>query len=355
MITVPGAFGVSSGTEGNTAGIAYAAEKTADDDSLQSSFEYKEYNSHTTYRSVLRIRMPDVYKNLSPEMDDDETVPIPGVLKTCASTDGSIMADTYIPQGICSTGDYWLVTAYDAGKKYPSVIYAINPVNKKLVSTILLPNKYHVGGIAFDGERIWLTGDTSDRYKGRPFVQYIRYDDFLELTAGSVAEVTEDGMSENIYIKNKPSFLECEGGKLWVGTYIGTKETKEGYVYGYPINYAEEGDVLNTTLFSVITAIDSSAQGMDIEGNYLYVSSSYKGDSPSIKSSFITKYEISPIANGTPNLYVGDRELSRVEVPKMNEEIFIEDDLIHINFESAAKRWKNPVIRTDRILAVSRP
>ena len=99
------------------------------------------------------------------------------------------------------------MTAYDAGKKYPSVIYAINPVNKKLVSTILLPNKYHVGGIAFDGERIWLTGDTSDRYKGRPFVQYIRYDDFLELTAGSVAEVTEDGMSENIYIKNKPSYL----------------------------------------------------------------------------------------------------------------------------------------------------
>ena len=312
MVTAPGAYVLSGGTEA-AAFIAYADEETdtADDVNLQSSFEYKEYHSHKTYRQVLRIRMPDVYKKLSSGMDDDETVPIPGMLNTCASTDGSIMSDSYIPQGICSTDTYWLVTAYDAGKKYPSVIYMIDSREKQLVSTILLPNKYHVGGIAFDGERVWLTGDTSDRYKGRPFVQYIRYDDLLELTGERVAEVTEDGISENIYIKNKPSFLECDGGKLWVGTYIGTKETKEGYVYGYSINDTEEGDILNTTLFSVITAIDSSAQGMDIEGNYLYVSSSYKGDSPSIKSSFITKYEISPIVNGMPQLYVEDRELSR--------------------------------------------
>ena len=339
----------------DAAGAVYAAGKTADDVSHQSSFEYKDYRSHKGYRTVLRLRMPDVYRKLSPGMDDDETVPIPGTVFTCAGKDGSIITDSYIPQGMCSTNDYWLVTAYDSGKKYPSVIYAIDSDEKKLVSTISLPNRYHVGGIAFDGERIWLTGDTSDRYKGRPFVQYISYNDFTDLAGMSVAEVTEDGLSEKIYIKNKPSFLECDGGKLWVGTYIGTKETKEGYIYGYSINNDEEGDTLNTTMFSVITAVDSSAQGMDIDGNYLYVSSSYKGDSLGIKSSFITKYEISPVIKGTPYLYAADRELSRTEVPKMNEEIFIEGNLLHINFESSAAKWKKPVIRTDRILAVSKP
>ena len=84
------------------------------------------------------------------------------------------------------------------------------------------------------------------------------------------------------------------------------------------------------------------------------MSSSYKGDSPSIKSSFITKYEISPIVNGMPQLYVEDRELSRTEVPKMNEEIFIEDNLLHINFESAATAYLMPVIETDRILALKK-
>ena len=81
LVIAPAASGLSFGT-GEAAGIAYAAgeTETADDDSLQSSFEYKEYRSHTIYRNALMLRMPDVYKKLSPEMDDDETVPIPGTL-----------------------------------------------------------------------------------------------------------------------------------------------------------------------------------------------------------------------------------------------------------------------------------
>lgn len=349
-------YGYTAGAEeGAAEGDAFAAEEAANGDSLRSSFVYKEYGSNAMYRNVLSIKMPDVYNKLSSGINDDETVPIPGTLFTCVSDGGSKVSDSYIPQGMCSTGTYWLVTAYDSDKKYPSVIYVIDPAEKHLVSTVSLPNKYHVGGIAFDGSRIWLTGDTSDKYKDRPFVQYIKYDHFLDLIDESIAEVTEEGISGKIYIKNKPSFLECEGGRLWVGTYIGTKGTKEGYVYGYPISDSEEGDILNTTLFSVITEIDSSSQGMDIEDGYLYVSSSYKGSSPSIKSSFVTKYEISPSLNGTPYLSAGEREQTRVEVPKMNEEILVEGDLLHINFESSAKRWKNPVIRTDRILAIKRP
>ena len=142
LVIAPAASGLSFGT-GEAAGIAYAAgeTETADDDSLQSSFEYKEYRSHTIYRNALMLRMPDVYKNLSPEMDDDETVPIPGMLATCASADGSLMSDSYIPQGMCNADPYWLVTAYDANKKYPSVIYVIDSEAKRLVSTLLLPNK----------------------------------------------------------------------------------------------------------------------------------------------------------------------------------------------------------------------
>ena len=355
------AFAYTVGTEdavtdaAENASEEAASEETASDGSPRSSFEYKKYSSHEMYRGILRLKMPDVYRKLAPDLNDDETIPIPGTLATCTSSDGGILSDSYVPQGMCRAGSYWLVTAYDSGKEFPSVIYVVDPVEKQLVSTLILPNTYHVGGIACDGTRIWLTGDTSDAYKGSPFVQYIRYDEFLGLIEESVAEVTEDSISENIYIKNKPSFLECEGGKLWVGTYIGTKGTKEGYAYGYPISDEEGREVLNTTLFSVITAIDSSAQGMDIEDEYLYVSSSYKGSSPSIKSSFVTKYQIRPIIDGAPYLYVGDRELKRVEVPKMNEEILVEDDLIHINFESSAEKWKRPVIRTDRILAVSKP
>ena len=327
----------------------------ADIYAAQSSFEYKLYPEHSQYREALDWCMYDASKTLSKGMDDKHTYPIPGLIETSYFRGGeSGTSDNYIPQGLCGTGDYWLITAYDSGKKTRSVIYAVDAGTTKLVSTITLPNKYHVGGIAFDGKRIWLTGDTSDKYKGDPFVQYIDYEKFLEMVKEPLYNVSKKEISENVFINNKPSFLECDEGKLWVGTYMGSKDTNEAYMNGYDIIEDENGVKLNTLMYSVITGIDSSAQGCDIEGNSLYVSSSYKGTSPFVRSSFITKYSIAPIKKDKSKLNVEKREVSRVEVPKMNEEILVENGMIYINFESGANRWNNAVINTDRILAVEK-
>lgn len=323
-------------------------------DTGQSSFDYKKYEQPSQYRRALKNRMKDVSKRLSPKMDDESTIPIPGLVETKIYTsDGIGTSDNYIPQGICSTGDYWLITAYDAGKKNLSVIYAVDPKEKSIVSTVSIPNKFHVGGIAFDGKRIWLTGNTSDKYQGKPFLQYIDYDAFLGMIKSNLYKMSKKEISPKVYIKNKPSYLEYDNGKLWVGTYIGTKDTKDAYMYGYPVVENEDGSAaLNTILFSVITGIDSSTQGVDIDGDDLYVSSSYKGTSYAVKSSFVTRYDISPVNNGKGILYVKNREKKRVEVPKMNEEIIVENGKVYINFESGANRWKYAVINTDRVLAV---
>jgi hypothetical protein len=53
-----------------------------------------------------------------------------------------------------------LVTAYDVRKKLNSVIYVIDMNSMELVSTLTMPNMFHAGGIAFDGENIWMTGET---------------------------------------------------------------------------------------------------------------------------------------------------------------------------------------------------
>lgn len=320
-----------------------------------SSFDYKIYPDHSRYKSVLKYRMKDVYTSLSNYMDDSATLPIPGLVETCTLHNGygSLSAD-YIPQGLCQAGKYWLITAYDARKLNNSAIYVIDKTKSRLISTLTVPNTYHLGGIAFDGENIWLTGDTSDRYKGDPFVQYITFTDFNKMITEPLYEITDNEISEFVYIKNKPSFLECDNGILWVGTYIGRKDTPESYMNGYSITEKEGRKKLNTTIYSQISGLDSSAQGADIEGNFLYVSSSFKGSSPDVKSSFITKYDITPIKKGNKTLNIENRESSRIEVPKMNEEIAVEKGRIYINFESAAQIWKNPVIRTDRLLAVKK-
>ena len=139
---------------------------------------------------------------------------------------------------------------------------------------------------------------------------------------------------------------------LWVGTYIGSKSSHDAYMYGYRIENTEKGAALNTIAVSVISGIDSSAQGADIEDDYLYVSSSYKGAIAGIKSSFVTKYSIRPVYEGRTVLDVEGREVKRIEVPKMNEELLVENGHIHLNFESATEVWRTAVINTDRILAV---
>ena len=317
-----------------------------------SSFEYKYYKNPQLYERALKRTMSDVHDSFSGKTFDEKTLPIPGLIETCIETGGVSSTSTqYIPQGMCRAGKYLLITAYDVKKKHNSVIYAVDMDDMTLVSTLTMPNRFHAGGIAFDGENIWMTGETSDKYKGNPFVQYMTYEIFLSHLDEPVSEVEESELSRYIYIKNKPSFLEYDNGKLWVGTYAGRKNTAESYMYGYEILGEKDNRRLNTIMYSIIAGIDSSAQGADIVGDYLYVSSSYKSASR-MKTSFITKYNLKKSETDTGDYLVEGHEMKRVEVPKMNEEIIVDGPTVYINFESGASYWKYALINTDRVLAV---
>lgn len=355
IVFFPGAFSPFSGTEATDKyDFVYAAVKTTDDDIHQSSFEFKRYADHSRYLNVLRFRMKNVYQLLGSSISEKRTIPIPGLVETYTVKDGKEKSsDQFVPQGLCRVDKYMLATAYDEKRESNSVIYAVDMTTMTLVSTLTLPNKYHVGGIAFDGSNIWITGDTSDKYTGEPFVQYMKYDRFLELIEKPLNEASVRDLSDRIYIKNKPSFLEYDNEMLWVGTYAGSKGTAEGYMHGYRIVRKEDDTSLNTMMYAVVKGIDSSAQGADIDGDSLYVSSSYNGLVPVAKTSFITRYNLGS-TNVMTDINVSGREISRIEVPKMNEEIFVYGNTIHINFESASEHWKAAVVNTDRILAVSK-
>ena len=67
---------------------------------------------------------------------------------------------TMVPQGICIAGDYMIISAYDASGQCDSVLYVLsntNPASRKYLTTLVLPNKAHVGGIAFDGSYLWVS------------------------------------------------------------------------------------------------------------------------------------------------------------------------------------------------------
>lgn len=59
------------------------------------------------------------------------------------------------PQAICKVNHYTLITAYDSSTNSKgasiskSVVYVLDS-NNELVKTLVLPDSYHVGGIAYD-------------------------------------------------------------------------------------------------------------------------------------------------------------------------------------------------------------
>lgn len=57
--------------------------------------------------------------------------------------------DTMVPQAMCTVEQFTLITAYDSDGGAKSVIYVLD-YNKNLVKTLILPDSYHVGGIAYD-------------------------------------------------------------------------------------------------------------------------------------------------------------------------------------------------------------
>ena len=321
----------------------------------QSSFAYKYYRSSNEFRNEFKDKMGDAYEIMRDYIDDDRTIPIPGILETYVKKNSKYRVQfNYVPQGLCRAGQYFLVTAYDGNKENNSVVYVIDKDRNKVVSTLTLPNRYHAGGITFDGERIWLTGDTSDKYEGKPFVQYIKYPVFEEMILKPLHKVSRDEISDRVYIKNKPSFLEYSNGMLWVGTYVASRNTERGYINGYPIRNDNGKVKLDLMLYRVINGIDSSAQGAAIFGNYLYVSSSYMGWLSRANTSFVTMYDIGEVVRDKTQINVSGKEFRRIEVPKMNEEITVDQGILYINFESAYDGWPAPVIRTDRIMAVKR-
>ena len=57
-------------------------------------------------------------------------------------------------------GSYLLVSAYDSKRIDNSVVYVMSRSSKKLLTTVVLPNKTHAGGLAYDGRNLWICQST---------------------------------------------------------------------------------------------------------------------------------------------------------------------------------------------------
>lgn len=141
-----------------------------------------------------------------------------------------------VPQSITFAGDYLLISAYDYSKKQESVIYIMDKNTRKYLTTLVLPHSGHVGGIAFDGENVWVTyGKNLQNFKfchiqsavisGKPYYELYRFSSVIPMP---------ETMSYVTYYKDR----------IWGAAY---SETAKKYMYGYTIGNKSGVPVLKYT------------------------------------------------------------------------------------------------------------
>lgn len=273
--------------------------------------------------------------------------PVPGL----ESTD--MLGETcsrMVPQGICTAGDYMLVTAYDTGEFYrdgrnhnrleyrvnPSVLYVLsnqNPKKRELLTTIVLPDVNHVGGVAFDGENIWIAKSTSRQ------CSVISYDVIRQAAEEKKSSYKLEKYDQNVPCGVVASFVTWHNGKLWVGTYK-NRTTGTGNLRSFQVDCenTEDGKVLSLKNTEDIQ-IPESANGaafMELGGQTYLVVSTSKGR---YLDSELYFYKVYQDIDTEKNLYYC---YSSRKFPPMAEEVVWDGNQTYLLFESAAACYSTP-------------
>ncbi len=337
---------------------------------------YKDYTNYKWQFNIFYERQPRVFSNsifngsfdedIASSLLDSTNYVIPGLATTNYTLDNSSYNNDkfYVPQGLCKINDasndkyYYLISAYNS-KKLNSVIYVLDS-SGVYIGTLVLPNKYHNGGIAYDGINVWLT-NTSKSKKDVHSIYSIKVSKILE----KLKSIKEDGPysvfldkddfnGEEIRINNSPSTITYSDNKIWVATNGNGESKAEPQIVSYEVldidtpnpsvNISNNTNTINVKdIINMPNGPAKAINGIDVYGNNIYLSLS-AGRQSLIKHI----YRIQNIENRYCVTH-------KVMVPDMSEEIIVDEDNIYVLFESGANEYngsqgKGPDVVTERIL-----
>ncbi len=279
-------------------------------------------------KSYAYSKLPFFTKNVN----YDKSYIIPGLVTTNV---GGFNSTSMVPQGTTFAEGYLLLSAYDGKNEENSVIYVIDKVSNELLTTLILPSKTHVGGIAYDGTNIWVPTGTK--------VSSILFTDIDEAAQNRLpyAYVT---YNSTYTLEHTASFLTYYKERLWIGTY---NELESTYLYSYDIEDKEESPSLSQ---SDAILMPNRLQGVAFTNQGTLILSrscqTKKGMRGYLRQLDVYKPNFAGVKNGIIPL---GKCINSVEMPSMNEEIAIDGNYLYVNFESGA--FANSSYKMDRVCA----
>lgn len=321
---------------------------------------YMTGNTTDNYR--FGYKMDDVldkYQDFGDVVNLEDSFAIPGLARTnvtpLAAVDKegkvkryrekrSISTRHMIPQGICFVENYICISAYDSKAHYPSVIYILDKDTRQYLTTILLEDKNHVGGVAYDGERLWIAKSGDNALSA---ISYQRLEKAALLEVDCVSVTYDDTYAINC----RASFVTCYNDLLWVGVFEMNSDSV-AVLRGFSFEESQGvmGLFMKDELF--LPELANGAAIEEIDGHVcLIVDSSYGRD----RASKIHIYELSMDEESFESAVCVLKD--EYTFPPMVEEVEIHDGQVYFIFESAATKYsmnrgfrcKYPV---DRVCAV---
>lgn len=271
---------------------------------------------------------------------------IPGLSMT--NLGGNQFCDTMVPQGLTVMGEYLLVSAYCNSKEpfhqanHKSVIYVIDNNSGKYLKTLVLNHKLHTGGLAYDGQNVYVAdsrGGSAGGYK----VLKIPESDIREaiMKKGDAASVKASTAFKTN--QDRPSFIFYYKERMWVGWY-----NNANHDLSYLVPYTMTGERLDKEK----VPLPLRSQGAfiaEVDGQeYLLVSSSAGCKKPSK----LYVYRMNRNSEGGWDLAgFDDGSEAYWLIPSMSEDVAIAGDNLYIGFESGAAHYrKRTSYSVDRVV-----
>ena len=240
---------------------------------------------------------------------------------------------TYIPQGLSIVNENIYITAYDGKKKKNSVIFEIHKDNSYRIIT--LDTKAHVGGITFDeiNNLFWIcdTNGTISSYS---------YEDVI--TKNNVwAKIKKLNVDNNDLLNHKGfasvAYITFYDNHLFVGNY---STNNNGILKRFKITENGNIDLSSVKIYKTPNKVQGVAFYEDDNTTYILFSISYG----LVKNSNLTIN----IFNEDTFDYSNNCFISYV-MPRMMEEIIVDDDNFIALFESNAYKYRNGITDMDKL------
>lgn len=249
-----------------------------------------------------------------------DAIEIPGMPSTRERDylNNVIATDAPCMQGLCFTPEYVLMTAYAENDEHLGSLMVFERESGEYLATIGMKEESHLGGIAYDGQNVWVC------HSGSRTLERISYD-YIRKIAEDAPKYCIDAsaLSDEYHLKNVPSCITCYGGRIWVATHTKFFDSE---MLSY--SYDEESDKL-AAMSSY--RIPSKVQGVAFDQNgAVYLSTSYGRNN----SSYLKVYSSLLSLTKKPN----DPSM-KVEMPPCSEQLAVANDNIYVVFESASKKY----------------